>query len=450
MHVHQFYDEGLSHASYAVLSENEIALVDPARDPQPYYDFAKKRRAKIVAVIETHPHADFVSGHLEIHRKTGATIYTSKLAGAEYPHEPFDDGMRIRVGDVFLKAYNTPGHSPDSISVTLESKTGKTVGVFTGDTLFIGDVGRPDLRENVGKIQSKREELARALYDSTRNILMKLPPEAAVYPAHGAGSLCGKSLSEKLLSTIGEQLEENPALQAMTEDEFVAYLLSGQPFIPKYFSYNVELNKKGAQGYLESLERISPEDLNGRNLQGALIVDTRPGKQFKNGHRRGAINIPDDEKFETWLGAILAPGEEFYLIAEDHEDLKTVISKTAKIGYEQFIKGAYLWDGVAEEKSPKFDMNDYIRNHPKYTTIDVRNSTERDEPLINGSLFIPLPELRDRLDEIPVDKPVAVHCAGGYRSAIAASIIEDALRGKTLVYDIGEAVRKLNVEKDKE
>lgn len=443
MHVQQFYDEGLAHASYAILSGDEMALVDPARNPQPYYDYARKKKAKIVAVIETHPHADFVSSHLEIHKKTGAIIYTSNLAGADYPHEPFDDGMRIRVGDAFLKAYNTPGHSPDSISVTLEEKTGRTIGVFTGDTLFIGDVGRPDLRENAGNIHAKREELARAMYDSTRNILMKLRPEAAVYPAHGAGTLCGKSLSEKLFSTIGEQLEENPALQAMTEEEFVAYLLADQPFIPKYFSYNVGLNKKGAEGYLESLERISPEELDGRSLDDAFMVDVRPADQFKRGHRRGAINIADDEKFETWLGSIIAPGEEFYLIGQDYDELKTAISKAAKIGYERFIKGAYLWDGRAEEKTPILDLNDFKSDPSKYTTLDVRNSSERSEKnLISGSLFIPLPELMERLHEIPTDKPVAVHCAGGYRSAIAASILENALRGRTKVFDIGEAVQE--------
>lgn len=447
MQVQQFYDEGLAHASYAILSGNEIALVDPARNPQPYYDFARAKQAKIVAVVETHPHADFVSSHLEIHQDQGATIYASRLTGADYPHEPFDDGQRIRVGDVFLKAYNTPGHSPDSISVVLEEKTGKTVAVFTGDTLFIGDVGRPDLREKAGNIHAKREELAREMYRSTRDILMKLNSEVVVYPAHGSGTLCGKNLSDKLVSTIGEQLEENPALQPMTEDEFVNYLLSNQPFIPKYFSYDVELNKTGAEKYLDSLEKISPENLESRSLEGALIIDVRPGQQFKQGRRSGAINLPEDGKFETWLGSVVAPGEDFYLIGESKSALELAIAKAAKIGYEKFIRGAYMWDHNVEESSAGLDLQDFKNNPSRYTILDIRNASERGEgSMFKESLFIPLPELRERIHEVPTDKPVVVHCAGGYRSTIGSSILENALKDKTVVYDLGEAISEFKNE----
>jgi glyoxylase-like metal-dependent hydrolase (beta-lactamase superfamily II) len=207
MEIKQFYDETLAHASYAIYSEGEIALVDPARDPQPYMEYASEKGGKICAVIETHPHADFVSSHLEISKRTGAEIFVSELVGADYPHVPFDNGDELKLGKGKLKALNTPGHSPDSISILAIDENGKEMAVFTGDTLFIGDVGRPDLRENAGNLKAKREELARDMYRSTRNILMQLEKDVVVYPAHGAGSLCGKSLSKELYSTIGNQIK---------------------------------------------------------------------------------------------------------------------------------------------------------------------------------------------------------------------------------------------------
>lgn len=313
MHIERFYDQDLAQASYAVLSEKEIALIDPARDPQPYYDFAKKHHAKIEAVIETHLHADFVSSHLEIHKTTGAAIYTSSLAGAAYPHTAFDQGGKITVGKVKLKAFNTPGHSPDSISVVVTHEQGNDVAVFTGDTLFVGDVGRPDLRENSNDFKTKREELARQLYQSTRNILMELEKNVQVYPAHGAGSLCGKNISSDLSSTIGREIEQNYALQPISEDEFVNLLLEDQPYIPRYFSFNVAVNKKGANAFEASIEAVPRLNKYARREEDVLIVDARPQKQFKAGHLPGAINIMDGEKFETWLGSIVSPEEEFYL-----------------------------------------------------------------------------------------------------------------------------------------
>src|SRR6185503_9542174 len=221
MKIHQFYDKGLAHASYAILRNGKIVVVDPGRDPQPYYDFATLNEATIVGVIETHPHADFVSSHLEIHQTTGAVIYVSRLTGAEYPHETFDDGDMIQLDDVKLKAINTPGHSPDSICILVEDQHGNERALFTGDTLFVGDVGRPDLRENAGNITAKKEELARQMYHSTRDKLMRLPDDVVVYPAHGPGSLCGKNMSPDLQSTIGRELRENYALQLMDELMFV-------------------------------------------------------------------------------------------------------------------------------------------------------------------------------------------------------------------------------------
>src|SRR5690606_23968765 len=308
-------DKGLAHFSYSVLVGRKTILIDPARNPQPYYDFAAAHDAEIVGVIETHPHADFVSSHLDIHQATGASIYVSELVGADYPFEAFDEGQEIDLGEgITLTALQTPGHSPDSISIVL-SENGKDKAVFTGDTLFIGDVGRPDLREKAGKLQAKREELARSMYHSTREKLMSLDDDVLVYPAHGSGSLCGKSLSDASNSTIGQEKMSNYALQNMTEEEFVTILLEDQPFIPKYFPYDVALNKQGAPGYVESLKKVTSLDKNFKPEAGALIIDGRPSALYRASHLSGAINLMDGEKFETWLGSIVAPNESYYLVA---------------------------------------------------------------------------------------------------------------------------------------
>lgn len=439
MHIERFYDKGLAHASYAVLSNGEIALVDPARDPQPYLEFAEKNNARISTIIETHPHADFVSGHYEIHQRTGATIYASSMVAADYPHEGFDQDDEIELGNVKLIAYNTPGHSPDSISVIVQDENGKKQAIFTGDTLFIGDVGRPDLREKAGNMTAKREEMARQMYQSTRNVFMELEKDIAVYPAHGAGSLCGRNMSDKLDSTIGEQLTENAALQEMDEEAFVDYLLEGQPFIPKYFGHDVNMNKQGAPSFEESVAKV-PRLEEGASLQkGITVVDTRPQEQFKQGHNPGAINIMDGEKFETWLGSLLAPDEEYYLVAATKEVLESVIRKTAKIGYEGGIKGAVVNPAGMNETSDKLDLKDFRAHPEKYNIIDIRNASEVEvRKIFDQATNIPLPELREKANEINDDKPVVIHCAGGYRSAAGASIVENASNQK--VYDLSEEV----------
>ena len=442
MKIEQFEDQGLAHFSYAILSEcaREIVLIDPARNPQQYYDYARANDAKIVAVIETHPHADFVSSHLEIAQATGATIRVSKLLGADYAHEAFDEGDAFTVGKLTFRALNTPGHSPDSISIVLE-RAGKDVAVFTGDTLFIGDVGRPDLREKAGNITAKREELAKQLYHSLRQKLMPLAADVLVYPAHGAGSLCGKALSGANSSSIGVEKAGNPMLRPLSEEDFVKELLADQPFIPKYFGYDVALNKAGAPNYTPSVQQVK-RLASGTALEaGAVVVDTRPEAEFKMGHVEGAINIQQGGKFETWLGSIVGPEESFYLIAADEATREDLIQKTAKIGYESLIIGALVGSPTTEATMPVLNANRF-REHPEqYTIVDIRNPVEhRDEPIFADSINIPLPELRERAREIPTDKPVVVHCAGGYRSAAGSSIVAHALSG-TKVLDLGEAVK---------
>jgi hydroxyacylglutathione hydrolase len=442
MKIEQFEDKGLAHFSYAILSEcaREIVLIDPARNPQPYYDYAKANEATIVAVIETHPHADFVSSHLEIAQATGAVIRVSQLLGADYAHQAFDEGNAFTVGKLSFRALNTPGHSPDSISIVLERED-KDVAVFTGDTLFIGDVGRPDLREKAGNMTAKREELAKQMYHSLREKLMPLANDVLVYPAHGAGSLCGKALSGANSSTIGAEKIGNPMLQPMSEADFVQELLADQPFIPKYFGYDVALNKAGAPAYAPSVQQV-PRLAPGTALEAeALVIDTRPEAEFKKGLAAGAINIQQGGKFETWLGSVVGPEESFYLIAADAATLEDLIQKTAKIGYEPLIKGALVGTPATEATLPVLDVPTF-RDHPEnYTIVDIRNPVEhRDEPIFDGSLNIPLPELRERAGEIPTDKPVVVHCAGGYRSAAGSSIVAAALPG-TEVLDLSEAVK---------
>ena len=446
MKIEQFEDQGLAHFSYAILSEcaREIVLIDPARNPQPYYDYAQANDAKIVSVIETHPHADFVSSHLEIAQATGAVIRVSQLLGADYAHETFDEGDVFPVGKLTFRALNTPGHSPDSISIVL-GREGKDVAVFTGDTLFIGDVGRPDLREKTGNITARREELAKQMYHSLREKLMPLADTVLVYPAHGAGSLCGKALSGANSSTIGTEKTGNPMLQSMSEAAFVQELLADQPFIPKYFGYDVALNKAGAPAYAPSVQQV-PRLAVGTALEaGAVVVDTRPEAEFKQGHVAGAINIQQGGKFETWLGSIVGPAESFYLLAADEATREDLIQKTAKIGYEALLKGALVGTPAPEATIPVLDV-EALRQHPEqYTIVDIRNPVEhRDEPIFDGALNIPLPELRERAPEIPTAKPVVVHCAGGYRSAACSSIVAAALPG-TEVLDLGEAVKSFQL-----
>ncbi len=448
MKIHQFYDKGLAHGSYAIIRNGRMIVVDPARDPQPYYDFATLNEADIVGVIETHPHADFVSSHLEIHQTTAAVIYVSKLTGAEYPHETFDDGDVIQLDDIKLKAINTPGHSPDSICVLVEDQHGNERALFTGDTLFVGDVGRPDLRENVGNLTAKKEELARQMYHSTREKLMTLTPEIIVYPAHGPGSLCGKNMSPDLHSTIGRELRENYALQLMDELSFVKKLTDDQPFIPKYFGYDVELNKNGAPSFAQSIAAVYKPGDDFTLEKNMPVIDTRTNQDFRKGFVKGAINLQDGVKFETWLGSIIGPNEPFYLVAANDHDLDIVIKKAAKIGYERNIRAAILVPANATEIFHELDFEDFKLHPDHYTVVDARNPNETEDGLIfDHACTIPLPELRERLNEIPTDKPIVAHCAAGYRSAAASSIIRAKIKNVP-VYDLGEVVKELEIQKN--
>lgn len=448
MKIEQWENKGLSHFSYAVLSEcsKQIALIDPARNPQPYLDFAAQHDATIVAVIETHPHADFVSSHLEIANTTGATIYTHSSVNAAYAHTPFDEGHSLQLGNITLTSIHTPGHSPDSISLLLQHHQ-QPKAVFTGDTLFIGDCGRPDLREGAGNIKAKREELARQMYASLRQKLMPLPDDVLVYPAHGAGSLCGKALSSAHSSTMGAEKRTNWSLQEMSEAEFVKELLTDQPFIPAYFPFDVELNRTGADPFEESVAAVTigapvKDEAGAQRLDKALlVVDVRNEKVFKEGHLPHSVNIMEGEKFETWLGSIIQPEEPFYLAGESEEQLQKLLRRAAAIGYEKQVREAFVVT-YATEKSEKADKQKVAENSNDFTIVDVRNPSEvKQKTIFNNAINIPLGDLRKRVNEIPANKPILVHCAGGYRSAAASSLIATQLQPQVSVLDLGEAVK---------
>lgn len=445
MNIHQFYDEGLAHASYAILSEGKVALVDPGRNPQQYYDFAQANDAQIVAVIETHPHADFVSSHLEFHKNDGATIYVSKLVGAEYPHTAFDEGDSFQMGKVTFHSLHTPGHSPDSISILLKDEKGKDHALFSGDTLFIGDVGRPDLREKAGNMTAQREELAKMMYHTVQNKLKPLADDVLVFPAHGAGSLCGKNLSDARQSTIGEQRATNWAFTDLNEKTFVGSLLQGQPYIPKYFGYDVDMNKKGAPSYQRSISQVSIWAEGSVLPEGILVIDTRKQDKFAAGHIPGSINIMNGGKFETWLGSIVGPEERYFLVSDSITELENLIFKAAKIGYEQLIKGAVVNPSGMTEKGTSFDVETFKANPDAYTIVDIRSRDEHaNSPIFEKALNIPLQELRERAAEIPIEKPILVHCAGGYRSAAGSSIVAGVLKGKE-VLDFSEAIKEFQL-----
>ena len=439
MKVKQFYDEGLAHGSYAIISNGEAALVDPARDPQPYLDYVKENNAKVVAIFETHPHADFVSSHLEFHAKFGATIYINADMGADYPHQILQDGEEVKVGDVTISALYTPGHSPDHSTYLLLDEQGKPHSVYTGDSLFVGDVGRPDLREGAGKTKAQREDLASKMYHTINNVFKPLADDIIVYPAHGAGSLCGKNMSEDTSSTIGREKAENWAFSVKKEADFVKELLEGQPFVPHYFPYDVEVNRTGSKPLEESIQSVPRLDATSKLERNVLVVDTRPQEQFKAGHLQQAINIMNGGKFETWLGSIVKPNEAYYLIAESDEVLEEVIRKAAKIGYENLIKGAMVATNFTEKASLEFDLQAFHQHPEAYHVVDLRDVSEG-EKIFDHAQRIPLPELRERAEEVKTDKPVVVHCAGGYRSAAGFSILEKSL--DTKVYDLSEAIEE--------
>ena len=436
MYIESFIDKDISQISYAIRVRGKIVLVDPARDPSPYYKFAESHKSTIVAIIETHSHADFVSSHLEIHKTTKAPIYISGKARAEFPHIEIVDNMKLELGEAKLEFLETPGHSQDSICILAHSRSKQAL--FTGDTILVGDVGRPDLRESGVRIKENRISLAKSLYQSINTKILPLPKETIIYPAHGPGSLCAKNISKELSSTLKHEIKYNIAFR-LKEEEFITYLLEGQPFIPNYFPFDVDINRKGAENFEDSISTIPtivPPSIVPSN---GVIIDTREAKRFQ---RRGipqSINIPLNPKFQTWMGTLLKPETWFYLAAYTKEDLESAIYKSAKIGYESYIKGGFVIDEKKLSRNKiKLDIEKFKANTHQYTIIDVRSKIESEaKKIFRTSINIPLNEMNETKKDLDTEKPIVVHCASGYRSGIATSLLMKKYP-KATIYDLGK------------
>ena len=438
MILKQFYLNCLAHASYLIGDETTgtAVVVDPQRDIERYLESAAELNLNIKHVILTHLHADFVAGHLELRDRVGATIYLGAKAQAEYRFTPLSDGSVIEFGRVRLKALETPGHTPESISILVfDLDRSDTVphAVLTGDTLFIGDVGRPDLRAALGWSAS---DLGALLYDSLQSKLLPLPDASLVYPAHGAGSLCGKAISKETVSTIGEQRRLNYALQPMTKKAFIEMVTADQPDAPPYFVYDAVLNSKERPTLTEALEReLKPLDVDAvlaLQSSGAQILDTREPDEFGAAHLAGSINIGLGGQYATWAGTVLDHVHPIVIIAAPGRESESAI-RLGRIGFDNVA--GYLRNGLqslearpelivfTERLSSQFAAELLSSNEPP-TVIDVRGPREREQKHIAGSVNIPLNHLSERVQEFPKDRPLLVYCAGGYRSSIAASLLQ--------------------------
>ena len=442
----QYYLGCLAHASYLIADESSriAAVVDPQRDVEQYLEDARKQNLQIRHVFLTHLHADFVAGHLELRDRAGAAIHLGARAEAEYGFTPMKDGDTLALGpNVSLKTLETPGHTPESISIVVfDAKQGpEPWAVLTGDTLFVGDVGRPDLRASLGW---KAEDLGRMLYDSLHGKLLALPDSTRVYPAHGAGSLCGKALGSENSSTIGVQRRMNYALQPMGRDEFVHLVLADQPDAPPYFTYDAVLNSKERLTLDKALEgSLKPLDLEAvlrlRN-EGAQILDARDPGYFAAGHLAGSVNIGLGGQYATWAGTVLDRERPIVVIAEPGREYEAAV-RLGRIGFDRVA--GYLDGGMQALGSRAELVSRTERVSPEVLAqelgvspassgpppslpfvLDVRSPREWHQFHLEGSANVPLNHLKERLEEIPRDRRVVVHCASGYRSSIAASMLE--------------------------
>lgn len=443
MEVKQLYLGCLAQASYVVGSGGEACVIDPRRDVDVYLAEARERGWTIRHVVETHLHADFVSGHRDLAAATGATIHVSRAAGAAYRHDPVSEGSEIRVGGARLRVIETPGHTFDSICLLLFGPGARIPSaVFTGDTLFIGDVGRPDLAAAAGKASGRPPvspaEQAGALYDSLHGKLLTLPDEVVVYPGHGAGSMCGRNLSTETVSTIGEQRRLNYALQPMPRDAFVTMMTTDLPEIPAYFGRDVEANREGPPllAELPPPRPLGPEAVAARRGEGALVLDTRGSAAFGAGHVPGSIHIGLDGQFASWAGTILPAGTPLVLVGEGEDRISEAAIRLARVGIEN-VEG-YLDGGIAAwsarglplARTEQITVQELAARLAEGSCrlIDVRRPPEWTAGHIDRAAPRPLAELaREASPEAGnPPPPIAVICAGGYRSSIAASLLDRA------------------------
>jgi hydroxyacylglutathione hydrolase len=431
MYFEQFYLGCLSHASYMAGSEGVAAVVDPQRDVQVYLEAARQNGLRIAHVIETHLHADFVSGHRELAARTGAKIYVGARAGAQFPHVAVSQGDEIAFGQCRLRFLETPGHTVESICVLVTDldRSPGPFAVFTGDTLFIGDVGRPDLSPD-----HTPQQLAGLLYDSLHGKLLSLSDDVRVYPAHGAGSLCGRQMSNERSSTIGEQRVANYALRAASRDEFVHLLTDTLPERPAYFARDAEINRAGAAALddLPLLQELTPDASLRLQQAGAIVLDTRPDTQFGAGHIPGSVNIPLSGQFASWAGALLGLETDLLLVAENPECAAEGRMRLARVGIERvagyLAGGIHAWQLANRpiERLPHItvqDLDRLQRDEADLQIADVRRPAEWEDGHIEGALLLPLNRIAAEIRQLDPARPIAVHCKGGYRSAIAASLL---------------------------
>jgi len=431
----QFYLGCLAHASYMIGSEGAAAVVDPQRDVEQYIAESAAQGLKIKYVIETHLHADFVSGHCELAARTGAEIIFSQHANAAFPHRAVRDGDEIDVGRVTLRFIETPGHTPESMSVLLidHDVSDEPQKVLTGDTLFIGDVGRPDLSGSRGHTA---EAMAAALYESLHDKLLKLDDAVEVFPAHGAGSMCGRNISKETSSTIGQQRKFNYALADMPKDEFVRMMTTGMPAAPTYFSRDAEINRTGAPPLeaLPRLEALPPDAVEILVQQGALVLDVRAAAVYGGGHIPGSLNIGLGGQFASWAGSLIAPDKPLILVAEDESKAEEATLRLARVGLENvrgFLRGgmeAWLQAGretATVRQITVAELRRRIQEEPDLQLVDVRRPAEYEGGHAPRARLAPLSELRaNPLGWLDPARPVAVICAGGYRSSAATSLLE--------------------------
>ncbi len=433
MYFEQFYLSCLAHASYMIGSKGEAAVIDPQRDVDLYLEAAEEQGLKIRHVFETHLHADFVSGHKELASRTGARIYIGAQAHAEFPHAPLRDGFEVKMGSVRIRVLETPGHTPESVCLVVidEEKSFDPWGVLTGDTLFIGDVGRPDLSPN-----HTPQQLAGLLYDSLHQKLLRLPDATLVYPAHGAGSLCGRSMSTERSSTIGNERLTNYALQISSRDEFIQQLTSNLPARPGYFLQDAEINRSGAEALTDRppLPAFTPEEVKALLGQKANVVDVRPGEQFAAAHIPGSINIALSGQFASWAGIILGLNSKPVLVADTDSQIEEANLRLARVGMED-VRG-YLAGGVSAwqkaglplvgtpQISPQ-ELNHKLREG-SVRVLDVRRDSEWQAGHIAQAESRALDNFPQGLPALDVDQSIAVHCKSGYRSMIACSLLERA------------------------
>ena len=453
MKIQQYYLACLSHASYMITDEKTktAAVVDPQRDIDQYLADAKAGGYTIKHVFLTHFHADFIAGHIELRDKAGATIHLGRRAEAEFECVHMQDGDVVEFGHVKLEIMETPGHTPEGISILvydLATSATAAEAVLTGDTLFIGDVGRPDLLASIGVTA---DELADMLYDSITNKLVQLPDATLVYPAHGAGSMCGKSLSKETVSTIGEQKKFNYALQPMSREAFRQIVTADQPEAPDYFVHDAILNRKERTALHDAMEQqLKPlplDDVLALEKAGAQLLDVRDGIDFEGEHLRGAINIALSGKYATWAGSMLSHDRPIVVIAEEGGEEEAVM-RLGRIGFDNVA--GYLASGMrALEARPDLAQRTERITAPALAewidgqrpdagatpvVLDIRSEAEHAGGHIEGSVNIPLTHLDERIGELPADRPVVVHCEGGYRSAIGVSLLQKL--GRQHVHDL--------------